>query len=186
MENQSLRYRVTELEALNVRIVEEEQRGGVPSITFFEDLLADDLIFRRASGTVVGNEGVPGGLEGGWPLFLQRRPGHRGLPKRRAGAGHLDRRNHEANRRFETALPEHPPVRLPARELAVGVLVQLRDYRIVNAFGCDLSCGKLSWPVTRGRHVLALNPTGLAAACVRTRRARFTETGETSTEMRAC
>lgn len=41
-----------------------EQAGGLEPIEFFEALLSDQLIFRRASGKVIGKDGREGFLEG--------------------------------------------------------------------------------------------------------------------------
>lgn len=54
----------TDLIALNEKSVEVEQAGGPDALAFFESLLSDQLIFRRASGKVVGKAGPDGFLEG--------------------------------------------------------------------------------------------------------------------------
>jgi hypothetical protein len=53
-----------DLTALNAKIAEMEQAGGLEAIAFFEALLSDQLVFRRASGKVVGKSGPEGFLEG--------------------------------------------------------------------------------------------------------------------------
>ena len=53
-----------DLVALNVRIGEMEQAGGSDARTFFESLLGDRFVFRRASGKIVGKSGPEGYLEG--------------------------------------------------------------------------------------------------------------------------
>jgi hypothetical protein len=54
---------VDDLVALNTRIGEMEQRGAAAA-PFFTDLLSDDLVFRRASGKVVGKSGPEGFIDG--------------------------------------------------------------------------------------------------------------------------
>jgi len=53
-----------DLIALNEKMVELEQVGGEDALAFFEGLLSEQLIFRRASGKVVGKNGSEGFLEG--------------------------------------------------------------------------------------------------------------------------
>ena len=65
----------TDLIALNEKIAEMEQARGLEAIAFFESLLSDQLIFRRASGKVVGKAGPDGFLEGlnkAGPFSLRR------------------------------------------------------------------------------------------------------------------
>jgi hypothetical protein len=47
---------VDDLLTLNTRLGKMEQQGAVAA-QFFTDLLSDDLVFRRASGKVVGKSG---------------------------------------------------------------------------------------------------------------------------------
>lgn len=54
---------VDDLIALDARIGEMEQQGA-DAAQFFTDLLSDDLVFRRASGKVVGKSGPEGFIEG--------------------------------------------------------------------------------------------------------------------------
>jgi len=53
-----------ELVKLNQRVAEMEQQAGAEAVEFFNTLLSDKLIFRRASGKVVGKSGPEGFLEG--------------------------------------------------------------------------------------------------------------------------
>src|SRR5262245_17539616 len=53
----------TDLIALNEKSVPVEQAGGPEAITFFDALLSSELIFRRASGKVVGKGGDDGFME---------------------------------------------------------------------------------------------------------------------------
>ena len=53
-----------DLIALNEKIAEMEQARGLEAIAFFESLLSDQFISRRASGKVVGKAGPDGFLEG--------------------------------------------------------------------------------------------------------------------------
>jgi Domain of unknown function (DUF4440) len=53
-----------DLTDLNVKSVALEQAGGTEAHAFFEALLSDQLIFRRASGKVVGKTGDEGFLKG--------------------------------------------------------------------------------------------------------------------------
>ena len=52
------------LVALNYRFAEMEQQGGPEAVEFFGVHLSRDLVFRRASGKVVGKFGTEGFLEG--------------------------------------------------------------------------------------------------------------------------
>jgi hypothetical protein len=52
-----------DLVGLNRQIGEKEQQG-VDAKEFFTELLSDDLVFRRASGNVVGKFGRDGFIEG--------------------------------------------------------------------------------------------------------------------------
>jgi hypothetical protein len=54
---------VDDLVSLNARIGEMEQQGA-DAATFFGELLSDDLVFRRASGKVVGKSGPGGFIDG--------------------------------------------------------------------------------------------------------------------------
>ena len=54
----------TQLTELNVKSVSMEQAGGSDAREFFEPLLSDQLIFRRASGKIVGKSGDDGFLDG--------------------------------------------------------------------------------------------------------------------------
>jgi hypothetical protein len=54
---------VDDLVTLNRRIGEMEQQGAAAA-AFFADLLSDDLVFRRASGKVVGKSGPEGFIAG--------------------------------------------------------------------------------------------------------------------------
>jgi hypothetical protein len=54
---------VDDLVALNTRVGEMEQQGA-GAVQFFTDLLSDGLVFRRASGKVVGKGGPDGFIEG--------------------------------------------------------------------------------------------------------------------------
>jgi hypothetical protein len=53
-----------DLTKLNQQIVEVEQAGGAEASSYFGALLSDQLIFRRASGNIVGKAGPEGFLEG--------------------------------------------------------------------------------------------------------------------------
>ena len=49
---------------MNQRVAGMEQQAGTEAVEFFHTLLSDKLIFRRASGKVVGKSGPEGFLEG--------------------------------------------------------------------------------------------------------------------------
>jgi hypothetical protein len=60
-----------ELTDLNVKIAEmeqREQRGGKDAEDFFTEVLSNELVFRRASGTVVGRKEFIDGLKEPYPF----------------------------------------------------------------------------------------------------------------------
>jgi Domain of unknown function (DUF4440) len=71
MNNSESSVDTTELERINLRIAEEEQRRDAGSLQFFATVLCEALIFRRANGTVVGKQEFIAGLQNPNP-FTQR------------------------------------------------------------------------------------------------------------------
>jgi hypothetical protein len=57
-----------ELTELNIKIAEMERQRNKAAEDFFNEVLSDELIFRRVSGAVVGKKGFLDGFQGPYPF----------------------------------------------------------------------------------------------------------------------